>query len=198
MPRVPISRVTVEPAIEPVTVAEVKANAFIESDTSYDPFIEKQLIPTARVYVEEIAERSLITQTRAQYHDCLDTTIRVRYGPVQSITSITYKDSAAASQTLTASLYTVDTASIPGRVVQAYNATYPSSIEDTNSVVVTAVCGYGTTAASVPIIYRRAIILLSTFWHNNRAAFACGESDDATMMALQRMLAIGGAVVSYA
>ena len=198
MRNIPISRVTTQPTFEPVTVEQVKANAYIVSDTSYDDLISSQFIPAARRYVEQITERSLVTQTRKQYHDCLSPEITVRYGPLQSVTSVTYKDSAGDTQTLTSSLYTVDTASIPGRIVEAYNRSYPSSITDTNSVVITAICGYGSTIASVPIIYRRAIILLCTHWHLNRDTVACGEVSSDMATTLQNMLAIEGATVTYA
>lgn len=195
---IPTSTVTSGPAIEPVTAAQVKDNAFIINDTQHDNFIDEQLIPHARATVEELAKRSLITQTRVQRQDCLETVMYLRYGPVQSVTSITYKDSTNTTQTLASSKYTVDTASIPARVVEAYNQTYPSSNVDTNSVVITAIHGYGSTAASVPIIYRRAIILLATFWFNNRAAFACGDVDDAVMKAVEQLLAIEGRTLEYA
>jgi len=198
MAHIPVNRVTVEPTIEPVTVNEVKENAFIISDTSYDSYIRSQLIPEARQYVEELANRSLITQTRAQYYDCLESCMYLRYGPIQSVSSITYKDSTATSQTLTASLYTVDTSSIPARVCQAYDQTYPSAIVDTNSVVVTSVCGYGATAASVPLIYRRAIILWASLELNNRVPLACAESYRNSLDALKSMIAIEGATVEYA
>lgn len=192
------NRVYTEPASEPVTVEDVKANAFIVDDDSYDDFIQSQLIPQARRYVEKLANRSLITQTRKQYHDELRTEIILRYSPVQSVTSITYKDTNNATQTLTSTLYTVDTASIPARVNEAYNQTYPSAICDTNSVVITYVAGYGSTMASVPIIYRRAIILLATHWFHNRTAFACGDVDAATMAAMESLIAIEGATLEYA
>ena len=197
MAHIPVNRVTVEPTIEPVTVEEVKENAFIVSDNSYDSYIRSQLIPSARQYVEELANRSLITQTRAQYYDDLEYVMYLRYGPVQSVSSITYKDSQAVQQTLTSSLYTVDTASIPARVVQAYDQNYPSAICDTNSVVVTSVCGYGSTAASVPLIYRRAIILWASLELNNRVPIACGDEYRRSLEALEQLIAIEGRTVEY-
>lgn len=198
MAHIPINRVSVEPAIEPVSVAEVKEAAFIVGDNSYDTYIKTQLIPAARRYVEQLAKRSLITQTRIQYYDDLDSVMYLRYGPVQSISSVTYKDSTATQQTLTASLYTLDAQSIPARLVEAYNQTYPSAICDTNSVAVTMVSGYGLTAASVPIIYRRAIILWASLELHNRVPIACAAEYMASLGALQSMIAIEGATLEYA
>tara|TARA_Y100000310_G_scaffold246825_1_gene252230 strand:- start:4799 stop:5392 length:594 start_codon:yes stop_codon:yes gene_type:complete len=195
---IPVNEVTVEPTIEPVTVPEVKENAFIVDDTSADLLIKKQYIPEARKLVEKLANRSLITQTRAQYYDSLEYEMFLRYGPVQSISSVTYKDSNESSQTLTSTKYTLDAKSIPARLNIGYNETYPLSITDTNSVVVTMVSGYGSTIASVPLIYRRAIIMWATILFNNRSPIACGDGYEKSLAALQQMLAIEGATPEYA
>lgn len=195
---IPINRVTVAPAPEPVLAYDVKLNAYIVDDTSWDEFINTQLIPTARAYVENLANRSLITQTRRQYYDSLPSEFHLRFPPVISVLSITYKDTAGVAQTLSGSLYTVDAASYPGRIYPAYQQTWPSAACDTNSCYVTYTAGYGTTAASVPIIYRRAIILLCTHWFNNRDAFACGDVSSDMQSALEAMLAIEGATPEYA
>ena len=198
MAHVPINRVSVEPAIEPVSVSEVKEAAFIVGDSTYDGYIKNQLIPAARQFVEELAKRSLITQTRIQYYDDLEAVMYLRYGPVQSISSVTYKDSTATQQTLTASLYTLDSASIHARLVEAYNQTYPSAICDTNSVAVTMISGYGSTAASVPLIYRRAIILWASLELHNRVPIACADSYMESLKALKSMIAVEGATLEYA
>lgn len=192
------SEVTVEPVLEPITVADVKEAAFIIDDSSYDLYISKQLIPSARRHVEELAVRSLITQTRAQYYDELRDIMYPRYGPVITVTSITYKNSNEASQTLTASLYDLDNKRIPARIVRGYNETYPTSIVDTNSVVVTMTCGYGTAASSVPIIYRRACIMWAALELHNRVPIACADDYVKALRAFETMISIEGRTREYA
>lgn len=191
---VPISSVTSEPAIEPVTKEECKRHAYIIDDSSDDAMIDDVYIPAARRVVEQLANRSLITQTRVQYGDWLKGVIYWRYGPLQSVTSITYKDSNEDQQTLAATNYTVDTDSIPARIIEGYNQTYPTAIVDTHSVAVTGVAGYGATRATVPIIYRLAIMKLVTHWLNNRGM--C--SDDESQSVLMDLIAMEGATVEYA
>lgn len=191
---IPINRVTVEPTVEPVTKELVKRHAYIIDDCSDDALIDDVYIPAARRMVEQIANRSLITQTRAQYYDWLPECMFWRYGPLQSVTSITYKDTSEAQQTLTSTLYTVDSSSIPGRIIAGYDDTYPTAIVDTHAVVVTGVAGYGATASTVPIIYRLAMLKLITHWLNNRGM--CG--DDESMSLLGDIVAMEGATVEYA
>ena len=192
------SEVTVGPVLEPITVADVKDAAFIIDDSSYDLYISKQLIPSARRHVEELAVRSLITQTRAQYYDELRDIMWLTYGPVSAVTSVTYKDSDEASQTLTASLYDLDNKREPARLVRGYNENYPTSIRDTNSVVVTMTCGYGLTYTSVPIIYRRACIMWAALELHNRVPIACADDYMKSLRALETLISIEGRTRQYA
>jgi uncharacterized phiE125 gp8 family phage protein len=174
---VPTNVVTVAPLIEPVTVAEVKANAFIVDDSSDDEFIRNFCITPAREYVETLACRSLITQTRRQSYDDMPSGFMLRFGPVQSVSSITYYDENDTQQTMAATLYDVDTYRAQSRVVPGYGDSWPASLCKVNAVNVTYVAGFGSSAASVPSVYRRAIILLASHWAINRDQLGCVEDD---------------------
>lgn len=192
----PTNVVTVQPAIEPVSPSDVAANAYIVDDTSDYPFLSEQCIPAARKMVETLACRSLITQTRKQIYDCLPSCFSLRYGPVQQVNSITYTDYNEATQTLSSSLYDVDTSRIPGRIHQGYGDSWPAALHKTNSINVTYVAGYGSTPNAVPILYRRAIIILCTHWYNNRDQFGC-DSDDIANRVIE-MIALEGRTLEYA
>lgn len=195
--RVPTNIVTVEPLSEPVTADDVKVNVPIVDDATDDKFIREQLIPTARKYVENLANRSLITQTRKQIYDYMPCApIYLRYSPVQSVSSFTYTDSSETVQTLSSTYYDVDTASKPARIRQGYGQSWPSAADVTNSVNITYVAGYGTQGSSVPIIYRRAIILLCSHWYWNRSEMGCVSGN--LLNNLENMLSIEGRTVEYA
>ena len=70
--------------------------------------------------------------------------IKLPRPPLQSITSIAYVDANGATQTLAASGYQVDTASEPGRVLPAYNGSWPSTRAQPNAVTITFTAGYAT------------------------------------------------------
>lgn len=195
---IPTNEVSIKPKIEPVTVDEVKANcanAFIDTSTEND-FIAS-LIPAARAMVENLAGRSLITQTRKQYYDCMPSPpVWLRYGPVQSVSSFAYTDSNQTAQTMSSALYDVDTSRIQARIDVGYGDTWETAIEKTNSITITYVAGYGATGAAVPIMYRRAIIVLCGHWYENRDQIGC-EGDDMAMRVID-MLAIEGRTLEYA
>lgn len=83
------------PIIEPVTLEELKLHLRIELDqTGEDEYLEG-LIRVVREHIEDITRRAIMTQT---WDYCLDDfpggdSIRLPFGNLQSVTSITYKES---------------------------------------------------------------------------------------------------------
>ncbi len=68
-------------------------------------------------------------------------------GPLQTVLSITYADSAGNSQTMSASDYVVDAESDPARIMPATGTSWPSTSAQINTVAVTATAGWMTPAS---------------------------------------------------
>jgi uncharacterized phiE125 gp8 family phage protein len=98
------------------------------------------------------------------------------HAPLASVDSIGYTDTDGVLQTLSPSLYKVDSVSEPCRVVPAYGTTWPGTRNEINSVTVTYTCGYGATAASVPEPIKSWIKLRIGAMYENREEFATGRS----------------------
>lgn len=151
------------PAAEPLSAAEAKAHLRVTT-TDEDTLIGS-LITASRQRLEEITGRAFISQTwEYALNDFPEETRRNPLGaiwlprpPLVSVTSITYTDTDGASQTLNASLYTVDTRAIPGQIVPAYGQTWPATRDIVNAVVVRYVAGYGASSAYVPEPIRQAL-----------------------------------------
>lgn len=193
--RVASNIVVTSPSDEPISVADVKCNAYIIGDED-DGLIRTQLIPEARRWVEQLAVRSMLTQTRRQYYDCMPDEFWLRFGPVQSVTSINYVDTAGANQVVPTDTYIVDTTRMPTRIELAYGKTWPVARDQVNSVNVLYVAGYGSTVGKVPIIYRRAMIVLATYWYQHRESIGCADGD--ILSKIEHILAIEGRTVEYA
>lgn len=174
---------TVQPTLEPITVAEAMAHCRL--DTNSEEAWLTSAIETARQWIEDRCNVTLLTTTWALTLDAfpvrcgaaspLDTDrIILPRCPVQSVSSITYVDTDGATQTMSASDYSVDTASnIDASVGPAYGETWPTPREQRNAVVVTYVAGY-TLPASVPQAFRHAMRLLVGHWYENREATVVG------------------------
>lgn len=160
------------PTDEPISVDEAKAFCRL-SDSQSDDLILMS-IGAARVWVEEAyLRRALCTQTRRlTLEEFEGRCLRLPLPPLQSVTSITYVDTAGTTQTWAAANYqvvgavgTVTSASVvtpippQGYVVPAYAQTWPTAREQPEAVSVTYVCGYGS-SAQVPDPIKHALKLL--------------------------------------
>ena len=77
--------------------------------------------------------------------------VRLEYPPLVSVESVKYYDADDAIQTLSPSLYEVDSESEPGRVVLAPGKSWPAtSVGRHNAVQIEYTAGYGATDATVP------------------------------------------------
>jgi uncharacterized phiE125 gp8 family phage protein len=146
------------PQTEPISVDDAKLHLKVETTTE-----DVQLVMTiraARAAVEEYLGRALITQTWVYTQDRWSDDIRLpRAAPLVSVTSVKYRDEAGTQQTLTSSVYLVDTASEPGRVLLAPTQSWPALQSGRpGAVEITYVAGW-TTASLVPDPIRWAILL---------------------------------------
>jgi uncharacterized phiE125 gp8 family phage protein len=169
-------QVATPPASEPVTVAELKTHARI--DLSDDDTLLGLYITSAREWVEQHLERSLIDQTFVLYLDAVPVGqyLELPFPKLDSITHIKYYDSTDTLQTWASSNYRADTVSPVGRVTLKNGISWPSLITDrTDALQITYVAGYGSAASSVPESLKTAIKLLATHWYENREATAMGN-----------------------
>lgn len=160
---------TAAPASEPITLTEAKLH--LRVDTSADDALITSLIEAARQAAESFCARQFVTATWQYTLDAFpeDDTINLPRPPLQSVTTLKYVDTAGATQTLSASKYTVDTSKFVGRIVPAYGESWPSTYGHIEDVEVTYVAGYGA-AAAVPEAIKAAIKLLVADMYEHREA----------------------------
>ncbi len=133
--------IVTKPTVEPVSIDMVKQHSRIT--TNDDNAYLLNLIKAAVEDVEDYTRRALITQTWDWKMDGGLRDMRTPKGKLQSVSSISYIDDNGDSQTLSSSVYTVDTDSEPGRIVLAYDQTWPTTRDVVNNVTVRIVVGYG-------------------------------------------------------
>lgn len=178
-----------EPAIEPVSIADAKDHLRV-SGNDEDAYISS-LITAARQQVENTCGRALITQTWDMWVDQFPYSmdyVDIPKAPLQSVTSITYVDTAGATQTLSSSVYTVDSDSIPGRVYLAYNQTWPDVRSQRKAVKIRYVAGYGPTKEDVPLPIRHAMLLLIAHFYENREPINIGNTVTPIPLAFESLL----------
>lgn len=176
---------TVAPTSEPVTVPEFRkhANIYVNDDDVW----ALGAISAAREYAELVQQRQLLTATWRLSLDRFPAwEIRVPLPPLQSVSSITYVDTAGTTQTLSASLYAVSTDSEPGRITPAYSQFWPATREVMEAVKITFVAGY-TSALLIPWKTVFAIKGIAAEMYANRE-LTLGESSGRVNAIYQRLL----------
>jgi uncharacterized phiE125 gp8 family phage protein len=162
------------PAIEPVSLSEVRDYCRVPDDDDND-FLDL-LITAAREAVEINLNRKLLTQTLRYTLDIFPAYgIQLPGGAVQSITTFTYLDRNNVSQTVSSSLYNSQLNKEPAVLLLKPNETWPDEYEGGNAVVITYVAGWSSVDA-VPKGIRIAIKEWVLHHYRNREAYSMSDA----------------------
>jgi uncharacterized phiE125 gp8 family phage protein len=138
---------TVDPAKEPLTLAEAKAQARITYTQDED--LLASYIKTAREAAEDCLHRGLYTQTwKLTLDQFADVIWLPMAAPLQSVTSVQYYATDGTLTTLSTTVYEVDLTSRPCRIARKPAQAWPSVQADRNAgaVFITYVVGWTDTA----------------------------------------------------
>lgn len=149
------------PAATPVSLAEAKAHLRIDGND--EDVLVTALIAAAVAHLDGwsgILGRALVTQTWQQDLDQFPRDrIALPLAPVQSITSVGYRDTDGEEQTLDSPAYVLTMRAGTTAVERTDGAEWPSTARRPDAVRVTFVAGYGN-AAAVPADIKSAILLM--------------------------------------
>ena len=188
--------VTVVPAAEPVTVAEVREQTrdLLDEETA----LITRYIKAARLAVEKFTTRKLITQTLVATFDQFPNSrgrgdwwsgtrigteqsegitgqrsILLDYLPVQSVSEVSSFNDAGDETVFADSNYIVDSSdpNLPARIALKDSASWPSGLRNFKAGKVTYIAGYGL-AVAVPEDIKLAILQTIAHWCANREAVA--------------------------
>lgn len=163
-------RTITPPASEPVTLAQAKLH--VRQDLADDDTLIATLITTARETVEAESWHALMTQTLELVLDAWPSrrAIELPRPPLQSVQSITLTDDSGQAIVWSPSSYHVDSDSIPGRIVLAAGASWPSvTLAPVGGIRIRYVAGWAS-AGLVPTSLTQAMLLLIGHWYENREA----------------------------
>lgn len=130
--------ITVAATSEPVTVPEAKRQCRVTFDDDDDYFSD--LIKAARNHVEKYCGVRFATQTVEFKCDRWCDFAYLPEGPVQSITAVTYIDTAGVEQTLSTDAYELRADGLEARVALRFGQTWPTQ-QLGSRITVTAVVG---------------------------------------------------------
>lgn len=178
-------RLVEDSASMPVSVAQVKANINVEHDAD-DSLIES-IILAAVDQCEGLTNRKLVSATYDWIANCFPewgrsnpyAEIKLPLPPLQSVTSISYVDTAGAARTLDSSLYVVDTASVPGLVRPVYSLWWPATRDFPGSATIRFVAGWPMDESSPqvwtgPEAIKQWLMIRVADWYAQRESFIAG------------------------
>lgn len=177
-----VSKIVTPPVAQPVTIAEVGLHLGI-FDTEPHEDLLALYIKTATALCEQILQRKLITQTWKMWLDHWPVDIKVFFGDLQSVTHVKYTDRDGDRFTVDPLIYTVDTSSVPGRIVLNSGECWPTdTLHKVNPIEVQFVTGYGATAANVPDDIRNALLLTVAHFEANREPFLVSQGVSSSVL----------------
>ena len=162
---------TVEPAAEPVTLAEVKAHLRLTHASEDD--LLAGLIRAAREDLERTTGMALIDQTWRLVLDSWPSqgcALLTRH-PVREILSVTVFGTEGEASLIDPADYQVDTLSRPARL---HFETRPEPLRILNGIEIDFSAGFGEAGTDVPDLLKRAILVLVGHWYEFRAQLRRG------------------------
>lgn len=175
------------PAIQPVTLIELKEQASIDHaalDTRLESYIR-----TATSYIESYLDRPLITQTRRRWFERFTSDEIELDCQLQSVTHVKYYSLSDVEATYPSAYYYVDSTEEPGEIKLKDGRDWPTiSLRPAKAIEVQYICGYGATAESVPEPIRQAILMLAASYVRNREAETSAIGDVRILSAYQNIL----------
>ena len=154
------------PTTYPVDLATAKLHCRV--DASDEDALITALITAATEMAEQKTGRALMAQTWQLTLGTFPTTIELTRVPVQTITSVKYRDTDGVLQTLSGASYALVQDDFGfAKINPAYGATWPTTQVRDDAVVVEFVAGYAS-AAAVPESIKQWIKLMISTMYDNR------------------------------
>lgn len=157
------------------SLAEAKVAAKVESDEE-DAFVADLVVAATAAldgYGASIGV-ALLEQTWAQGFDGFPCgrELRLPLGPLIAVTTVAYFDAAGAVQAF-ANFHAVSDAIGPKLVLED-GASWPDTATRPDAVTVTWTCGHDPASAEIARV-KRAVLLTTTHWYENRGAVNVGN-----------------------
>lgn len=162
------------PAVEPIAVADARAHC--RSSAGEDAMLTAIYIPAARAAAETMmAGTAIIQRTLEERYPAFDSAGLVfDAGPVVSITSVSYVNTAGATVTLDEGAYQLTHADGRAVLLPAYDTDWPDARDVADAVRVRYVAGLAADQASVPADLRAWLLMTVGTLYMQRESVATG------------------------
>lgn len=166
---------TSAPALEPVTLDDVKAHLRI--DGPQEDTLLASLILTSRLHLEAALDLAMIEQGWTLQLDRWPKgqSVDIPISPLQAVTLVRVKNDAGGWDAIGPANYLADIAAKPPRVI-FHGAVRPVPGVPAAGIEITFTAGFGAAPASVPAPLRHAIMMLVAHWYEHRESVEIGSN----------------------
>ena len=163
-----LERVT-GPAALPITLAEVKAQLRIEHDDD-DAYINRLIdVGVVTVDAKGVLGQPMISQTWALWMSATPSyEVALPLGPVQSVSAVKYYDTDGTLQTDDLANYDIFGRPMSKTIKPKTGFAWPVAQQRSDAIKIEFVAGFGDGASDVPDTIRHAMLMLISFWYENR------------------------------
>jgi uncharacterized phiE125 gp8 family phage protein len=155
----------ITPASAVLTLAEMRLHLRLDTVGGVHPddTLISSLLSSAVQYCEHYTQRSVGSQTLELALDAFpDGPISLPKGPLQSVTSVSYVNTAGTTTTLSNTLYAIDDYGLEAWLITKYGTSWPDTEGSANCVKVRYVAG------SIEPAVKSAILLILAHLYENR------------------------------
>lgn len=162
-------RVVTPPAVEPVSLAEIKEQLGVT--LALDDAMLARKARAAREYVERFIGQPLLVTVFDGYLDRFPPReIRLPVGPPRGVSAVAWHDPDGVERILDEAGYLVDDVNDPGQILLAPGRSWPAVAARPNAVRVRFGAGLAATPEDVPDTLREAVLQLAAWWYEQREA----------------------------
>ncbi|WP_417310839.1 head-tail connector protein [Devosia sp.] len=165
-----ISYLLAGPAVEPLALAE--ARAWLRLDTEAEDSLVTTLIAAARLHVESLTGRALLTQSWRLVLDQwpADRVVTLPVAPLISLTAIRAFDDDDDEHMVPLAQFTPETGVHPARLLLPATVAGMPALRQRLGLEIDYVAGFGAEPEAVPADIKAAMLQLVAYWFENRDA----------------------------
>ena len=183
-----ISYLLAGPAEEPVTLAEAKA--WLKVDGADEDALIGTLITAARLHLESVTGRALLTQSWRLVLDAWPAggEVRLPVAPLSELTAIRAFDEDGDEHTIGLAQFLVEAGGTPARLVLPPTVAGMPALRQRFGIEIDYVAGFGE-PSDVPQELKQALLVLVAHWFEHRDAVVIAGSGAVIPFGFDRLIA---------
>ena len=176
------------PAQEPVSLADMKAHLRVV-DEAEDGLIEA-LIVAARVHVESLTSRALLSQTWRLVLDAWPESraIRLPVSPMISLTEIRCYDGDGGEHQIATEQFLPDGQAVPARLICPGAVAGAPVLRGRMGIEIDYLAGFGSEPEAVPADLLQSLKTLVAYWYENRDSVLVSGAGAAVPAGFERLV----------